>query len=131
MCAATKKNGRPRLHSTWSCWMVWTGFHLVADVIGRVPTLGSHTAYLKTGPTRQTDRAQAIHRQPRREHAGNQELEMGPAKSHRMTHASLLHRLSGTRVKKKVSTPKGCIVALAMNTEPVKHCLIQGSSGYG
>ena len=38
-------------------------FHLVADVIDRVPALGPRAAYAQAGDPRQADRAQAVHRQ--------------------------------------------------------------------
>ena len=51
-------------------------FHLVADVIDRVPALGARAAYAKQAIRDKLHRAQAIHRQARRGHAGDPELEV-------------------------------------------------------
>ena len=52
-------------------------FHLVSDVIDRVPQLGRPGRLRQTGNPRQADRAQAVRRSVRRRHAGNHRLEMG------------------------------------------------------
>ena len=52
-------------------------FHLVADVIDRVPAPRRARGLCQAGDPRQADRAQAIHRRTRRGHAGNPQLEVG------------------------------------------------------
>ena len=52
-------------------------FHLVEDVIDRVPQLGAARRLRQAGDPRQADRAQAVHRPARRRHAGDQRLEVG------------------------------------------------------
>ena len=51
-------------------------FHLVADVIDRVPRTWCACRLRPAGHPRQADRAQAVHRQARRGHAGDPELEV-------------------------------------------------------
>ena len=51
-------------------------FHLVGDVIDRVPQLGCARRLLQAGDPRQADRAQGVHRQARRRHAGDSRLVM-------------------------------------------------------
>ena len=51
-------------------------FHLVDDVIDRVPGLGGERRLREAGDPRQADRAQAVHRDVRRRHAGDQGLEV-------------------------------------------------------
>jgi len=51
-------------------------FHLVQDVVDRVPNLGSRGAYLKQQMQNKTDRTQTLHRRSRPGHAGDPELEM-------------------------------------------------------
>ena len=52
-------------------------FHLVEDVIDRLPQLGARGRLLQAGDPREADRAQGVHRQARRRHAGHQRLEVG------------------------------------------------------
>ena len=52
-------------------------FHLVQDVVDRLPHLGSKGAYLKQMMAGQAHRAQALHRQARPRLAGNPQLEVG------------------------------------------------------
>ena len=58
---------RPRPILTWS-----------NDVIDRVPQSGDAGGLCQAGDPRQADRAQAVHRQVRRRHAGDPRLAMGP-----------------------------------------------------
>ena len=51
-------------------------FHLVQDVVDRLPHLGTKGAYLKQHGAGQAHRAQALHRQARPRHAGNPQLEV-------------------------------------------------------
>ena len=52
-------------------------FHLVADVIDRVPSLRARAAYAKQAIARQADRAQAVHRPARRRHARDPGVALG------------------------------------------------------
>ena len=52
-------------------------FHLVEDVIDRVPRLGSRAAYLKQEMRDKLIEHQHVRPQARRRHAGNTRLEMG------------------------------------------------------
>ena len=52
-------------------------FHLVSDVIDRVPKLGRAGGLRQAGDPRQADRAQGIHLSVRRRHAGDHRLEVG------------------------------------------------------
>jgi hypothetical protein len=56
-------------------------FHLVADVIDFVPTLGAAAVYAKQADSRQAGRAQALHRRAWRRHARSTRLALAP---HRM-----------------------------------------------
>ncbi len=51
-------------------------FHLVADVIDRVPGLGSHGRLCEAGDARQADRARTVHRAPWQGHAGDRRLAL-------------------------------------------------------
>ncbi len=51
-------------------------FHLVGDVIDRLPQLGRQGRLRQAGDPRQADRAPAVHHQVRRGHAGDPGLEM-------------------------------------------------------
>ena len=53
-------------------------FHLVQDVVDRLPQSGRQGGLPKADGAGQTRRAQAVHRQTRPGHAGNPELEMEP-----------------------------------------------------
>ena len=57
-------------------------FHLVSDVIDRVPKLGAAGRLRQAGDPRQADRAQAVHRAARRRHAGDHGLEVGAGGRH-------------------------------------------------
>ena len=52
-------------------------FHLVSDVIDRVPKLGLPRRVCPAGDPRQAARAQAVHRPVRRRHAGDHRMEVG------------------------------------------------------
>ena len=52
-------------------------FHLVSDVIDRVPKLGAARRLCQTGNSRQAHRAQAIHRSSWGRHARDHELGVG------------------------------------------------------
>ena len=52
-------------------------FHLVDDVIDRVPGLASARRLRQAGDPRQADRAQGVHQPSRRRHAGDQGLGLG------------------------------------------------------
>ena len=52
-------------------------FHLVGDVIDRVPQLGSRAAYAKQAIRDKLHRAQAVHRRARRRHARDHGLASG------------------------------------------------------
>ena len=52
-------------------------FHLVEDVIDRSAATRRSGRLLQAGDPREADRAQGVHRQVRRRHAGHQRLEMG------------------------------------------------------
>ena len=51
-------------------------FHLVDDVIDRVPGLGGERRLRQAGDPRQAHRAQALHRDARRRHAGDPRLDL-------------------------------------------------------
>ena len=51
-------------------------FHLVGDVVDRLPQLGGNGRVRQAGCTRQADRAQAVHHQVRRRHARDPRLEV-------------------------------------------------------
>ena len=53
-------------------------FHLVGDVIDRVPQARRARRLRQAGDPRQADRAQAVHRPLRRRHARDRGLELGP-----------------------------------------------------
>ena len=53
-------------------------FHLVNDVIDRVPRLGARAAYAKQAIREQAHRAQGVHRPLRRRHARDHRLDVGP-----------------------------------------------------
>ena len=53
-------------------------FHLVGDVIDRVPQARRPRRLRQAGDPRQADRAQAVHRPLRRRHARDRELDLGP-----------------------------------------------------
>ena len=58
-------------------------FHLVMDTIDRLPQTGTKGAYLKQQLAGQAHRAQAVHRQTRRGHAGDPRLEVDRARDDR------------------------------------------------
>ena len=55
-------------------------FHLVMDAIDRLPQTGRQGRLSEAAAPGQADRAQAIHRQARRGHAGDSQLEVGYAR---------------------------------------------------